>query len=295
MSLLADPLLEPCPLQPRWPALLRVAAALPAFEVLTANGTASLRSPARDARLEWLGPRARLSAPGLELRLCPASWASAQANREGLAFLDLAGKELLRLRLPQGTLRDLTAAWRLEDCCHRRVVIHPHRREGALPDRIALLEAWSALEDARHFPALLSRFGLRRHQALRLAEGRYSEPTGRATAALLLEMAVARKVNLALFAGNGGCLHIAAGRLQSLAYRKGLLEVQGDDFRFTLDRNRVERAWFVAKPTAGGLVRSLELFDAQGEVVAQVFARREPGEADGAAWRGMLDDLGVRL
>jgi len=49
----------------------------------------------------------------------------------------------------------------------------------------------------------------------------------------------------------------------------------------------------VRKPTADGVITSLELFDAEDEMIATLFGKRKPGEAERGDWRGFAESLAV--
>lgn len=298
-------LLDPCPLRPHWPDLLQAAAQLGPLRASTPNRAAELEGPCSLDRLAWHGNSAHLREPGIELRMQPAAWARAQATAnpgetQRLQFIDARGEIALALGLPPEAdprpFAALLEAWRLEERCERRALLHGGpARPRATADRAALLQAWSELRDTRNFPGLLARFGLSRMEALHLAEGRFSEPTGRATAALLLEMAAIRRVPLAIFVGNPGCIQIASGPMEAVRCQGAWVHAQGPAFSLRINRTYVDRAWIVTKPSAAGAIHSLELFDAQGEVVAQCFGHREPGAPESVAWRVLLQDLGASL
>lgn len=53
----------------------------------------------------------------------------------------------------------------------------------------------------------------------------------------------------------------------------------------------IDQAWVVRKPTRDGLVSSLELFDAGGDLIATFFNARKPGQSERPHWRALLDGL----
>ena len=62
-------------------------------------------------------------------------------------------------------------------------------------------------------------------------------------------------------------------------------------FSLHLREDRVAQTWLVRKPTADGIVTSVELFDAQGETIAMFFGERKPGTPEIAPWRELLAAL----
>ncbi len=67
--------------------------------------------------------------------------------------------------------------------------------------------------------------------------------------------------------------------------------VLDDSFNLHLREDRVASAFVVWKPTDDGVVTSLELFDAEGELIASLFGKRKPGQAEDEAWRGLVAAL----
>jgi putative hemin transport protein len=61
-------------------------------------------------------------------------------------------------------------------------------------------------------------------------------------------------------------------------------------FKLHVREDRVATAWVVRKPTASGTITSLEVFDAFGETVLMLFARRDDRarEEEPAWWPALL-------
>ena len=69
------------------------------------------------------------------------------------------------------------------------------------------------------------------------------------------------------------------------------LNVLDAGFNLHLRTDRVASAWVVRKPTADGVVTSLELFDAAGETIAMFFGKRKPGSPEMAEWQATIEAL----
>ena len=61
------------------------------------------------------------------------------------------------------------------------------------------------------------------------------------------------------------------------------------DFNLHLNEDAVAGVWQVVKPSADGDIHSLELFDASGELILQVFGKRKPGIPELQGWRDVLN------
>jgi putative hemin transport protein len=62
-------------------------------------------------------------------------------------------------------------------------------------------------------------------------------------------------------------------------------------FNLHLREDHIASAWIVRKPTVDGLVTSLELFDADGNVIAMLFGERKPGKPELDQWRALVETL----
>lgn len=84
-----------------------------------------------------------------------------------------------------------------------------------------------------------------------------------------------------VFVGNHGAIQIHSGLVHHL-------KVVGPWFNLHVREERLARAWIVRKPTDGGWVTSLELFDIDGRQVLQLLGVREPGQPESDSWRDIL-------
>ncbi len=62
-------------------------------------------------------------------------------------------------------------------------------------------------------------------------------------------------------------------------------------FNLHAREDHIHAAWVVRKPTADGIVTSLELFDAGGNTIALLFGERKPGRPEDPAWRALTETL----
>lgn len=154
-----------------------------------------------------------------------------------------------------------------------------------------LRSGWNALKDTHDFFALLKRFKVQRRQALRLV----GEPLARAvpTHAMraMLEAAAARDVSIMVFVGNPGIIQIHSGPVRNLKATGPWFNVLDPDFNLHLREDRVDAAWVVRKPTVDGIVTSIEIFDAAGDLIVQFFGKRKPGLPENEGWRAIVADL----
>jgi putative hemin transport protein len=158
-------------------------------------------------------------------------------------------------------------------------------------DVAGFLAGWDALTDTHHFFPLLTKFGLTRTQAFRLAGAERARPVPPASLRRALTAAAASGTPIMVFVGNPGCIQIHTGPVVQLREAGPWFNVLDPGFNLHVREPAIDRAWVVRKPTDDGVVTSLELFDARGEAIATLFGKRKPGQAEDPAWRAICAGL----
>lgn len=253
-----------------------------------------------------IGPHASLViGETIDLRLFLGQWKTLFAApvetpkgpRWSLQAFDAAGEAVHKVYLPVQPTPAAQAAWndlieRFADPDPAPVQAQPRaaQRERSV-DAAALLSGWAALTDTHQFFGLLRQIGAGHGQALALAAGRFTRRVSAEAAAPLLRAAAETETPIMVFVGNPGCIQIHTGPVRKIAPMGAWINVLDADFNLHLDQSRVEAAWVVQKPTADGVVSSLELIDAAGEPVVRFFGKRKPGQAEDPAWRTLLAGL----
>ena len=155
----------------------------------------------------------------------------------------------------------------------------------------AFRAAWLAMADTHEFFALLRRFGVARTQALRLGPAGMVQTLPNSTVRALLQGAAAAGTSIMCFVGNPGMIQIHTGPVKKVEVMGPWVNVLDPGFSLHLREDRVAQTWLVRKPTADGIVTSVELFDAQGETIAMFFGERKPGQPEIEPWRELLAAL----
>lgn len=151
--------------------------------------------------------------------------------------------------------------------------------------------AWLELQDTHAFFPLIQKFRVGREQALRLAPEGYAKKVPVLTVRTMLENAAARAVPIMVFIGSRGCIQIHTGLVEKIRmFGSDWLNVLDADFNMHLFLPKVASAWVVKKPTAEGIVTSLEIFDTTGESLGLFFGKRKPGEFEDGGWRALVVD-----
>lgn len=158
-------------------------------------------------------------------------------------------------------------------------------------DVAALREAWQNLNDIHAFNAMLSKFGLTRVPALKLA----GEPWGRQIVnkglRLLFEKLSASGLPIMIFVSNPGCTQIHSGPVKKLVDYGTWFNVLDPSFNLHLNKLGIASAWVVTKRAKDQDIRSLELFDASGNTMIQVFGVSQQSNVDSNVWNSFLDEL----
>jgi putative hemin transport protein len=83
-----------------------------------------------------------------------------------------------------------------------------------------------------------------------------------------------------IFVGNPGCIQIHSGPVARIGPMGPWLNVMDPRFNLHLRTDHVAEVWRVEKPTRHGPALSVEAFDAEGQLICQIFGQRS--EAAGA-------------
>jgi putative hemin transport protein len=244
--------------------------------------------------------------PDIDLRIFLRHWrhgfAVAEAAKEGvrnsLQFFDESGtavhKIFLRPESDIGAHETLVEDFAMETPRPLEIAPPPARRaprpDGEI-DVPALRQAWLALKDTHDFVPLLMKQKVQRLQALRLAGADLAVQVPATSLRRTLEWAASSGAEIMVFVGNHGCIQIHTGPVKTLRAMGPWFNVLDPGFNLHLREDRIVSAWVVRKPTSDGVVTSLELFDAEGELIATLFGKRKPGETERGDWRSFAESL----
>lgn len=247
----------------------------------------------------------------IDLRLFYDKWAFGyaveeqvgQEIRHSFQFFDACGDAVHKIYLREGAdtlaFEALRDAWAAPLQIPGETVLPPPA--GSAPERPdddidvgALRADWRAMRDTHQFFGLLKKHKTGRTQAFRLIGNEFAVPLLTNTPARLLQTAAATGQEIMVFVGNQGCIQIHSGPVQNIRRMGGWINVLDPDFSLHLREDMVAQAWLVKKPTADGIVTSVELFDAMGEVIAYFFGKRKPGTPESTGWRMLAEGMEPR-
>ena len=308
----SDSLLATVPLDGDWVRILQGLEGVGPVMALTRNEHVVHEKVGAYRNVSAQGPVGLAIGPEIDLRLFLTHWHAGfhvverdaqgrKPEQHSLQFFDRHGQAVHKVHARAQT--DLAA---LEDLVQRHArpgsppvfeaePAAPHRDRHHRPDAdidcLGLGEAWSNMKDTHEFFALLKRFQVDRLQALRLMEGVHTRRTPIVAIEGLLHEAARTGLSIMVFAGNAGCLQIHTGAVHRIEAFGPWLNVLDEGFNLHLRSDAIHESWLVSKPTDDGVVTSIELFDAEGELIAMFFGERKPGRPELPAWRQLARSL----
>ncbi len=220
--------------------------------------------------------------------------------RTSLQFFDATGEAVHKIYLVDGSDRQafgaLVNAFVAEDQAPAMPTVSPkpekeEARADEAIDRSGLLKEWSALKDVHDFRQILLSFGAGRHQAMRLAEGRFTERAPHTAMFDVLTQASNRKIPIMVFVGNRGCIQIHTGVVENIKRMGDWLNVLDPEFNLHLREDRIADSFIVRKPTEDGTVTALELYDSDNELILTVFGARKSGTPELDSWRNLAAEV----
>lgn len=247
----------------------------------------------------------------IDLRLLYDKWAFGYAveerigsdTRHSFQFFDACGDAIHKIYLREGAdtlaFEALCDAWAAPIQIPGETVLpHPAGSAPERPDEAVDVEAlragWRSMTDTHQLFGLLKKHKLSRTQAFRLIGNEFAVPLLTNTPARLLQAVAATGQEIMVYVGNSGCIQIHTGRVRDIQRMGDWINVLDPGFNLHLREDLVAQAWLVKKPSADGIVTSIELFDAAGEFIACFFGKRLPGLPETTGWRMLAETLEPR-
>jgi putative hemin transport protein len=224
--------------------------------------------------------------------------------RHSLHFFDEHGTALHKIYLQaEGDLdqwKALVQAFRAPEA--PALVVSPPaaaRPAGPDPDEAAAAAfraAWAGMQDTHELFGLLRTHGLNRTQALHAVGKQWAYRVSNTALHQLMTAAAAEQRRIMTFIGNLGCIQIFSGTVTRIVRHGPWFNVMDPGHNLHLREDHIANTWVVHKPTSTGIVSSLELYNATGDTIVQVFRKRRDTEsAEDAGWSKLLADLEAAL
>lgn len=247
-----------------------------------------------------LNPRA------LDLRVFVNQWASVfhlqemtgHGARQSIQFFDLHGDAVLKVYTTENTHMDawqqLIAGYRSESPASFSVTTAiPPTFAGEI-DAARIESEWRAMTDVHQFFRLLKKHDVSRQQAFRAVSDDLAWQVSNPSLARLLDQVCQDGNEIMIFVGNRACVQIFTGTIEKVMPMRNWLNIFNPAFTLHLQEEQIAESWITRKPTADGMVTSLELFAADGTQIAQIYGQRSEGQPEQPRWREQLAALSVK-
>ncbi|MDE9551778.1 hemin-degrading factor [Xenorhabdus bovienii] len=158
-------------------------------------------------------------------------------------------------------------------------------------------EEWRAMTNVHQFFMMMSRHNLNRQQIFNAVGNDLAYRVENSSLTQIVETAHNDQNEIMIFVGNRGCIQIFTGKLERLMpYQEEnspqkWVNIFNRDFTLHLIESAIVESWVTRKPTTDGFVTSLELFDAEGNQIAQLYGQRTEGTPEQAHWRKQIAAL----
>ncbi|MHC1480496.1 hemin-degrading factor [Frateuria aurantia] len=295
-------------LSPSWSGLIHGLESLGRVMVLTRNESCVHEKKGRFAHVSITQSMGLVLNDAIDLRLFLKHWVHAyavieQGRAEQLHSLQIFDADGVAVHKIYATTETDMTAWQQLVAQFTAPIQQASPELGPVAERylqqqddaaidVAQLQAdWRGLNDPHQFVGLLNRHKLGRLQALRLVGEPMARQVAQGSIGQVLESAAASGLGLMVFVGSPGVVQIHSGQVQRVQRMGPWLNVLDADFNLHLREDHVASSWQVKKPGPEGEINSLELYDAEGHLIVQVFGYRKPGKPELAEWRALADGL----
>lgn len=292
-------------LQDNFPDILKNVEALGHVMALTRNDHCVHERKGVYHNLSFMGAMGLAVNPDIDLRLFMSQWKSGFAvNEQGRKSLQFFGKDGVAVHKIYLTEQsnaveydNLVDTFKAENqSAVLEIAATPAtaaEKSDADIDVAGFQEAWLALKDTHAFHGMLRKFEVSRKQGLRLApEGHAVEITIDSLKAIMTK-ASETKLEIMVFVGSAGCIQIHTGLVQKILETGPWFNVLDPEFNLHLRMDGIASVWLVKKPTEDGVVTSIEVFDAEGAIIIQLFGKRKPGIPENEQWTMLANELAV--
>ncbi|QJD79466.1 hemin-degrading factor [Spirosoma rhododendri] len=254
-------------------------------------------------KVSFSGHMGLVLGPDIDLRLFMSRWtfgfAVDENGRKSLQFFDAQGQAVHKIYLTEQSDRAaydaLVDHFKAPDQSDELALEPTPDRTIDQPDNeidvAGFQQDWLGMKDTHEFFGLLRKYGVGRQQGLRLAPDGHAQLLTMDHVKQAMTLASERMVPIMVFVSNPGCIQIHTGPVKKLAQMGPWYNVLDPLFNLHLNETLIGQVWLTKKPTADGIVTSLELFDTDGQNVCLIFGERKPGKPELESWREIVGDV----
>lgn len=287
-------------LRPKWPEII---------EALIGGGTIRARTESGGVSVEQTGAIADYNLRGegrigsvvqddLDLRFLFRHWAGGLVHpaHTTVDFIDTSGGICASIHAADDTARGTieSLAERFAGAVADAPAAPAPRptKSDADVDAGALLADWRAMQNVHHFEALLGKHGLGRLQALRLVGPEFARELAPEAFGELLAQLGGNGQEIMVFVANRGMVQIFSGPAGDAKRAGHGWEITHGAAKLYFPDTALHGLWLVHKPTAAGIITSLEFVrDDDDQAVASIFGRHPHGDAQPTEWLALLEQL----
>jgi putative hemin transport protein len=253
--------------------------------------------------MSFHGPMGLAVNPDIDLRLFMMHWkygfAVTEEDRKSIQFFDKSGAAIHKIYLTNESNQEaydvLVNKFKSKEQVSELAVEAYPLAPVELPDTeidiVSFQEGWNTLKDTHDFFGLTKKHRTTRTQALRLAPEGFVQQVSNDSTRKALIMAAEREIPIMVFVGNRGCIQIHSGEVTKLMEAGPWYNVLDPMFNLHINETAIDTSFIVKKPSADGIITSLEVFDKFGEMIVQFFGKRKPGIPELKEWSALVNDL----
>jgi putative hemin transport protein len=120
---------------------------------------------------------------------------------------------------------------------------------------------------------------------LRLVGKAFAHQVGKDSVRIVLQKMADLGCSVVTLTGNAGVMQAYQGQPEQIRSGDAWLDILNRDYRLRLREDHIDTVWVAKKPTADGIMTSLELFNRRGVGFARFFSEPEPGKPEPHEWR----------
>lgn len=236
--------------------------------------------------------------PDIDLRLFFMHWGTVwyiqQGENQSLQFFDKAGVAIHKVYVTDKTNKD---AWQtlIQDFISTDNIpdIEPISNHKVYAEQAPsdLRTDWLAMKDTHEFFPLLRKWNIPRVSALKAAGPDLAQQVPTNTVEAMLTKVVEHHIPIMCFVGNSSLIQIHSGPIKKLVRTGPWYNVLDPKFNLHLNTEAIDSVWIVNKPTEDGYITSIEIYEKEGELIAQFFGERKPGIPELKSWRDLLESF----
>lgn len=240
--------------------------------------------------------------PDIDLRIFPGHWRHAfMIERDGqktLQVYDAAGDPVHGIALQESSDHEAWERLKRELALEnqtQKIDLEPRAPKEAarsVPEKVSVLRSeWQRMTDTHQFLAVVRMLRMNRLGAYRIVGEPFARSLPPDAFGSALSEVQRQGIDVMVFTGNQGCLQIHTGRVETLSVSPQACTVSDRRFGLHLRATAIAEVWAVQKPTKRGNAVSLEAFDAEGGLIAQILGVGKSGRDSRAAWEAIVTDL----